>query len=87
MDRDLLEALRLRAADEGRDEYEVLEEAARLYLECRGRPSVAELIERARGRREQAGLPELPEDEAMRIAVAEQHSHRRESGERSSGGG
>lgn len=79
MDRELLEALRRRAAEEGRGEYEVLEEAARFYLEHGNRASIAELIERARERRERAGIPEPPEDEAMRIAVAEQHTHRSEA--------
>lgn len=87
MDRELLEALRAVAAEEGREEYEVLEDAARFYLEhglhseardavCE-RASISELIERARQRRERAGLEELPEEEAMRIAVEEQHAHRR----------
>lgn len=80
MDRKLLEALRRRAAEEGRDEYEVLEDAARSYL-SRSRASITELIERARERRERSGVPELPEEEAMRIAVAEQHAHRSESAE------
>lgn len=80
MDRELLEALRRRAAEEGRDEYEVLEDAARSYL-GRSRASITELIERARERREREGIPELSEEEAMRIAVAEQHAHRSESAE------
>ena len=79
MDRELLEALRRRAAEEGREEYEVLEEAARFYLEHGNRASITELIERARERRERAGIPEPSEDEAMRIAVAEQHAHRGEA--------
>ncbi len=88
MDRELLEALRAVAAEEGREEYEVLEDAARFYLERgphsgearerrRARASIGELIERARQRRELAGLEELPEEEAMRIAVEEQRAYRR----------
>lgn len=79
MDRELLEALRRRAVEEGREEYEVLEDAARFYLEHGRRASITELIERSRERREKAGIPELSEDEAMRIAVAEQHAHRTEA--------
>jgi hypothetical protein len=79
MDRELLEALRRRAAEEGREEYEILEDAARFYLEHGDRASVTELIERARERRERAGIPEPSEDEAMRMAVAEQHAHRGEA--------
>jgi hypothetical protein len=56
MDRELLEALRRRAAEEGREEYEILEEAARFYLEHGDRASITELIERARERRERASL-------------------------------
>lgn len=78
MDRELLEALRRRAIEEGRDEYEVLEDAARSYL-GRSRASITELIERSRVRRERAGIPELSEEEAMKIAVAEQHAHRSEA--------
>lgn len=87
MDRELLEALRAVAAEEGREEYEVLEDAARFYLErgpyseargaVRERASISELIERARQRRERAGLEELSEEEALRIAVDEQHARRR----------
>lgn len=80
MDRELLEALRLRAAEDGRGEYEVIEDAARFYLK-HGSPqaTITGLIDRARERRERSGLPELPEDEAMRIAVAEQRAHRGEA--------
>jgi hypothetical protein len=78
MDRELLEALRRRAAEEGRDEYEVLEDAARSYLGW-GRASINELIERARERRERAGILELSEEEAMKIAVAEQRAYRSEA--------
>ena len=87
MDRELLEALRAIAAEEGREEYEVLEDAARFYLECRphseardavrGRASISELIERARRWRERTGLEELSEEKAMRVAVEEQSAHRR----------
>ena len=79
MDRELLEALRRLADEEGREEYEILEDAARFYLEHGNRASITELIERARERREQAGVPEPSEDEAMRIAVAEQHAYRSEA--------
>jgi hypothetical protein len=79
MDRELLDALRRRAVEEGREEYEVLEDAARFYLEHGNRASITELIERSRERRERAGVPEPSEDEAMRIAVAEQHAHRGEA--------
>lgn len=56
MDRELLNALRRRAAEEGREEYEILEDAARFYLEHRNRAGITELIERSRQRRERASL-------------------------------
>lgn len=37
------------------------------------------MIERSRERRKRAGVPEPSEDEAMRIAVAEQHAHHGEA--------
>ncbi len=46
MDRELLEALRRRVAKEGREEYEILEDAARFYLQHSHRASITELIER-----------------------------------------
>ena len=82
MNRELLEALRRRAAEEGREEYEVLEDVARYYLEHGNWAGITELIERSRERRERAGIPEPSEDEAMRIAVAEQHAHRDEARKR-----
>jgi hypothetical protein len=48
MDRELLEALRRRAAEEGCEEYEVLEDAACFYLEHGNRAGITELIERSR---------------------------------------
>lgn len=79
MDRELLQALRRRAAEEGREEYDVLEDAARFYLQHGYRAGITELIERSRERRERAGVPEPSEDEAIRIAVSEQHAHRGEA--------
>jgi hypothetical protein len=79
MDCELLEAMRRRATEEGREEYEVLEEAARFYPEHGDRAGITELIERARERRERAGIPEPSEGEAMLMAVAEQHAHRSEA--------
>ena len=81
IDRELLDALRALAAEEGRDEYEVVDDAARLYLRHHRRPGIiSESLERARERRERLGIPELPEEEALRLAVEEQHAHRSEAG-------
>ena len=80
MDRELLKALH-RRAEEGRGEYEVLEDTARFYLEHGNRASIAELIERSREQIERVGFPEPSEDEAMRIAASEQHAYRSEARE------
>jgi hypothetical protein len=78
LDRELVERARERARREGRDESELIEDALRRYLDSdRRRPSISESLENARKRREAAGIPELSEEEAMRIAVEEQHAYRR----------
>lgn len=72
----LLEELRRRARDQGRDEVELLDEAVRSFLNRPG--SLAELFEQIdRGQRER-GVEPLSEEEAMRLAVEEQHAWRRE---------
>jgi len=77
---ELLEELRRRASEQGRPESELLDEAVRRYLERPG--SLAELFERLdRGRRER-GVEPPSEEEAMRLAVEEQHAWRRERRER-----
>lgn len=81
---ELLEELRRRAQEQGRTETDVLEEAVKRYLE---RPrSLAELFERIdRGQRER-GVEPLSEEEAMRLAVEEQHAWRRERRDRNQAG-
>jgi hypothetical protein len=77
----LLEELRRRADELGRTETEVLEEAVRRYL--RDRPgTIAELFERVDKGQKERGVEPLSEEEAMRLAVEEQHAWRRERGER-----
>lgn len=75
----LLEDLRVLAAEQGREKYEVVDAAARFYLEHLHAPrvSLSETLDRARERRERSGIPELSEDEAMKLAVEEQHAWRR----------
>ena len=77
IDRELVERARERARREGRDESELIEDALRRYLDRDRRASISESLENARRRREAAGIPELSEEEAMRIAVEEQHAYRR----------
>ncbi len=85
IDRDLLEAVRERAREEGRDSSEIIEEAVSHYLRTRGEARPRDLEEifdsMVRYRREQ-GVEELSEEEAMRLAVEEQHAWRRERRER-----
>ncbi len=76
IDRELVERARELARREGRGESELIEEALRRYLDRR-RASISESLENARRRREAADIPELSEEEAMRIAVEEQHAYRR----------
>lgn len=73
-----MERARERARREGRDESELIEDALRRYLDRYDRRvSISESPESASRRREAAGIPELSEEEAMRIAVEEQHAYRR----------
>lgn len=75
--RELMEAVRARATEEGRDEDAVIEEAIKSYLrESSG--GMAGLLGRIAEGRRSRGVEELSEEEAMRIAVEEQHAWRRE---------
>ncbi len=73
---ELLESLRRKAEDQGRTEADVLDEAVRRYLERSG--SLDELLGRIEQGRQDRGVEPLSEDEAMRLAVEEQHAWRRE---------
>lgn len=86
IDRALLEAVRARAAQEGRAEAEVIEEAVNRYLETYSDGIVGLLGRMAEGRRRR-GVEELSEEGAMKLAVEEQHAWRREQREREAGDG
>ena len=78
---ELLEELRRRAREQGRTERELLDEAVKGYLE---RPSsLAELFDGIDQGQHERGVAPLSEDDAMRLAVEEQHAWRRQR--RSSG--
>lgn len=79
MDRELLEALRDLAQEAGRGEYEILEDAVRFYLRYGplSGTSISDSLDRARERRRASGVRELTEEEAIKIAVEEQHAYRR----------
>jgi len=71
---ELLEELRRRAREQGRPERELLDEAVKSYLERPG--SLAELFEEIDQGQRERGVAPLSEDEAMRLAVKEQHAWR-----------
>lgn len=73
---ELLAGLRRKAEDQGRTEADVLDEAVRRYLKRSG--SLDELLRRIEQGRRDRDVDPLSEDEAMRLAVEEQHAWRRE---------
>lgn len=76
IDAELLEELRRRAREQGRPERELLDEAVKSYLQRPG--SLEELLERIDQGQRERGVEQLSEDDAMRLAVEEQHAWRRE---------
>lgn len=82
---DLMEAVRDRAAAENREDTEAIEEAITRYLKESSGGIIGLLDRIAEGRRRR-GVEELSEEEAMKLAVEEQHAWRRERREREEGG-
>ncbi len=81
---ELREVLRGRAAEEGRPETELVEEALADYLYSVPLPGEATpgLLERVERYQRLLGTPPLSEEEAMKLAVEEQHAARRERREK-----
>jgi hypothetical protein len=85
---ELLEELRRVAREQGRSETDVLEEAVRYYFRLALdralsdpdllKPNLSELFERVDREQRERGVEPLSEEEAMRLAVEEQHAWRRE---------
>lgn len=77
---DLRETLRERAAKEGRPEAELIEEVLADYLSSAPLPGEAApgLLKQVYRYQCLLGTSPLSEDEAMRLAVEEQHAARRE---------
>lgn len=73
---ELLEQLRSKAQDAGRPESELIDEAVRRYLDRAS--SLAELLERGDRWQREHGIEPLSEEDAMKLAVEEQHAWRRE---------
>lgn len=76
IDAGLFAKLSRRAAEQGRPETEVLEEAVRRYLETPR--STAELLDRAERWQRDRGVEPLSDEEAMELANEELHAMRRE---------
>lgn len=82
VDRELLEAVRKVASEEGRGESEIIEEALRDYLGAsrlrdEGGESFGEIFAKVEEWQRRRGVEPLSDEEAMRLAVEEQHAHRR----------
>ncbi len=78
--RNLLEAVRKRAIAEGRDESKVVEEALRRYLADlpdNEERSLGEIFGKVDEYQRRHGVEPLSDEEAMKLAVEEQHAHRR----------
>lgn len=71
VDRELIE----RARREGREESELVEDALRCYLD--DEETFGGILDEVADWQERHGIERLSEDEAMKMAVEEQHAHRR----------
>jgi hypothetical protein len=76
VDEELLRGLRERARTEGREDHEVLEEALSDYLSRASATPLTDLMERVKRRVERGEAPRLSEEEALALAVEEQHASR-----------
>lgn len=82
VDAEVLAELQKRAGEQGRILRELVDEALRLYLAELDRPrrpgGLNELLARIDREQRERGVEPLSEEEAMRLAVEEQHAARRE---------
>lgn len=74
IDRELIERARERARREGREESDLVEDALRRYLDDE---TFGGILDEVADWQERHGVERLSEDEAMKMAVEEQHAHRR----------
>lgn len=81
VDRELLNAIRKIASEEGRGESDVIEEALRRYLSSpsrlRGGETFGGIFARVEKWQRERGVEPLSDEEAMRLAVEEQRANRR----------
>jgi Arc/MetJ family transcription regulator len=77
IDRALVERARERARREGREESDVIEDALRRYLGEVGEENFGEILDGVAAWQREHGVEPLSEEEALKLAVEEQHAHRR----------
>jgi hypothetical protein len=77
IDRALVERARERARKEGREESDVIEDALRRYLGEVREMTFGEILDGVAAWQREHGVEPLSEEEAMKLAVEEQHAHRR----------
>ena len=77
IDRSLVKRARERARKEGREESDVIEDALQCYLgEAVGVP-FGEVLDSVAAWQPEHGVEQLSEEEAIKLAVEEQHASRR----------
>lgn len=82
IDRSLLDEVRKRASEQGRNEEELIEDAVSRYLwEGRAR-DLKDIFDSIDRHQREGGVEPLSEEEAMQLAVEEQRAWRREQRER-----
>jgi len=84
IDRVLVEQARERAREEGREEADVIEDALKHYFDREDperspdhEETFGEILDRVANWQREHGVEPLSEDEAMKLAVEEQHANRR----------
>lgn len=77
IDRVLVERARERALREGRGESELIEDALRRYLGEAREETFGEILDDVAAWQREHDTGRLSEEEAMKLAVEEQHAHRR----------
>ena len=77
IDQGLVERARERARKEGREESDVIEDALRRYLGEAVGGSFGEVLDGVAAWQRKHGVEQLSEEEAMKLAVEEQHASRR----------
>ncbi|MDQ3436340.1 MAG: hypothetical protein M3491_03195 [Actinomycetota bacterium] len=77
IDRVLVERARERARREGREESELIEDALRRYLDGGEEETFGEILDRVAAWQREHGIDPPSEEEAIKLAVQEQHALRR----------